>query len=751
MSDDILLLAKQCAATLGWRLIPLHTIGAKAKRPRGSRWPERATDEIERIDNWHASYADDPEGLAFGVVTGEGSGIFVVDVDKPDKGWTAMLADNGELPETVVSITGSGGRHFFFKYPDDRVVSSGTGIPCKGVDIRAEGGQCVLPPAPHPSGEKYVWENSLFDTPLADCPSWLLKAILDAAGDVHYLPLDAVWDERQNDHIFHYARMLVHTDWEPEEIRQHFVTKWHAGEIPDNDLKNKWSESSLLEPIESGIKDATDQMYAKIISTNGKGPDKKLRYGSPLGLTDEDNAQRLAYHFDGKFKYSVGLGFMVWDGRRWKRDREELAVGRLAEKTTRRIQAEANQHGGKDAERIRTWAKLSRSARAISAMIRLSKKQTNVEVKDPALFDSDATDELVNFMNGTLDVRTMELKPHDPADLITAICPHDFDPDAECPVFMETLGYGLNDNQDLIDAIQRVLGLGMLGLTPEEFWIWWEKNGRNGKSTIGENFRTALGPDYATGFHIKVLTSDRSDNMIASSLASARNARFAYSSESGDTNFLNEPFLKMTTGGETIDGVKFMRQDTFSYRLKFQGVMTTNHKPKVRETADPIWRRIKPLPFLGQIPESKLKPRFEVDRALKEEYPGILRWAIEGAHNYLLKPQKALPDIVTEATTKYRRENNPMQGFIEEFCEYDPANKGLITSRPVFANDFDFYCRKTLHWRMGWSTQKITDELVERFGIEVDGKGRHTTYIGIALRTEPDAGGHEFTGNAELK
>lgn len=730
MQDDVLILAKQYAENLGWRLIPLHAVGPRAKRPRGSRWPERATNVVSRIENWAASYADDPEGVSFGLVTGEASGVFVVDIDDPDKGWTDLLAEKGDLPETVVSITGSGGRHYFFSYPPDRVVSSGTGVPVKGVDIRAEGGQCVLPPAPHPSGNTYEWHNSPFDTPLAECPAWLLKAIRDAAGNEDFLPLDAVWDERQNDHLFHYARMLVFTDWSGDEIRQHFLTKWRSGEIPDTDPSNKWSESALLEPVESGIKDAEDQMEAKVPAgggANGTGPTKPLRFGSPLGLADEDNAIRLGYYFDGKILYSTGPGWHVWDLQRWRHDPEALLVGRLAERTTRRIQAEANQHGGKDAQRLRTWAKQSRNLPRIRAMVSLARKLDDVKI-EPEDLDPESTTDLLNVQNGTLNLRTLELTTPNPMDRITKVTPTAWDAEAACPEWMATLGYAFNGDQDLIGFFQRAIGYSLTGIVPEHVFICWGAMGLNGKSTILENLYSVIGQDYGTSFNARAVMSSKNDNFALSTLAGMRGSRFATASETGEEDFLNEDLVKAVTGGDTLS-VKFMRMDTFEYQPRFKLWVRTNNKPRVKSTDDPIWRRLILIPFNHQIPPSAVKPRYVVDRMLSAESEGILRWACEGAQQFFERGFD-FPEEVTAATQEYRAENDPIGQFVEERCNIE---EGKSCYRSEFKKQMDYWVQDTYNWRKGPSTMKITSYLDSRYGIEANSAGGNSQFEGIEL------------------
>ncbi|KKN44367.1 hypothetical protein LCGC14_0693630 [marine sediment metagenome] len=732
MSDEVLSLARQYASVLGWRLIPLYALGSRAKRPRGSRWPERSTNSIDRIENWYASYKDDSEGISFGVVTGEGSGIFCIDVDDPDKGWLDLLEDKGELPKTPTVLSGSGGHHYYFAYPSDRVVSSGTSIPVKGVDIRAEGGMIVLPPSPHPSGNTYEWLNSPFDSTIAECPAWLLKAIKEQAGNTDWLPLDAVWDVDQNGHLHHYARMLIHTDWDEDEIRQHFLTKWRSGEIPDTDPLNKWTEASILEPVASGIKAALDQMEAKVPNVNGSEPQQPLRFGSPLGLTDEDNAIRLAYYFDRKVLYATGPGWHVWDTQRWRHDPESLLVGRLAERTTRRIQAEANQHGGKDAERLRKWAKASRNVSRIQAMVSLGRKQKDVKIEHEEL-DGDATVELLNVADCTLNLRTLECKTPDPMDRITKVCPYPWDSEAPHDEWLQTLDYAFGGDQQMIDFLQRAVGYSLTGLVPEHMFICWGALGMNAKSTIMENLYGAIGSDYATSFNARAVMGAGNENFALSTLAGMRGSRFATASETGENDFLNEDLVKAVTGGDTLS-VKFMRQDTFEYRPRFKVWVRTNNRPKVKSTDDPIWRRLVLIPFTNQVPVEARRPRYEVDEMLTAERPGILRWAIEGAQQFFERGFDFPPQVVA-ATAEYRADNDPIGMFVSENCE---LVKDESCYRSEFKRQLDYWVQEQYNWRKGPSTMKITEYLQSHYDVGVESTGGNSKYIGIKTLAEPE-------------
>jgi len=141
------------------------------KHPRG-RWRERcsvaATEEIIE-----AELRRHPDSN-LGVVTGEVSGVIVLDIDS-EEGKEALSEalglKDGELPLAPTVRTGGGGWHVYVRWPKDATMAPRTGVRVlPGVDIRAEGAFVVVPPSRHASGSRYEWlpGRSVFDVELPE-------------------------------------------------------------------------------------------------------------------------------------------------------------------------------------------------------------------------------------------------------------------------------------------------------------------------------------------------------------------------------------------------------------------------------------------------------------------------------------------------------------------------------------------------------------------------------------------------------
>ena len=162
-------------AARGWRIVPIRP---GEKRPALTNWQNIASNDPDLITEWFTGpYSDHGIGIA----TGPETGIFVLDVDITDtKAGDETLADleeqYGRLPETLMSITGSGGWHLLYNYPPHLEIRNDAGRRLgPGLDIRGIGGQIVAPPTIHPNGNAYQWDEGC--QTISDAPQWLLSLL----------------------------------------------------------------------------------------------------------------------------------------------------------------------------------------------------------------------------------------------------------------------------------------------------------------------------------------------------------------------------------------------------------------------------------------------------------------------------------------------------------------------------------------------------------------------------------------------
>jgi replicative DNA helicase len=153
-----------------------HSVG---KHP-GRDWVNQATCKHAVIRAWYTVKPD----ANLSIVTGEESGIFVLDIDPRSGGERTiqeLTTKHGLLPETPTFFTGSGGYHLLFKHPGGYVPTKSEIGP--GLDIRGNGGQIIAPPSRNINGYYSVDPEHPIEMEVADPPAWLLALI--SASSVH--------------------------------------------------------------------------------------------------------------------------------------------------------------------------------------------------------------------------------------------------------------------------------------------------------------------------------------------------------------------------------------------------------------------------------------------------------------------------------------------------------------------------------------------------------------------------------------
>jgi putative DNA primase/helicase len=444
-------------------------------------------------------------------------------------------------------------------------------------------------------------------------------------------------------------------------------------------------------------------------------------------LTDMGNARRLMKHCGEDLRYvRAWRKWLAWDGARWEKD-ETGEIERRAKSTILSIYDDLPSVSD-DGKRslLAKHAIRSQAIHRIQAMIGLAESEQEVAVRSEQ-FDRDPW--LLNVANGTINLKTSLLREHDRNDLITKLAPVVYDPNAQCRIFDAFLDRIFAANRDLIGFVQRAVGYSLTGDTSERALFILHGTGRNGKSTLLNVLRAALG-DYALRTPTETLLAKR-DGAIPNDVARLKGARFVTASETEEGKRLAESFIKDVTGGDVISA-RFMRAEFFDFKPECKVWLATNHKPSIRGTDNGIWDRIRLIPFGVRIPESEEDK--ELLAKLCDELPGILRWAVDGCIAWQ-RDGLGTPTAVREATESYRNENDVLGRFVEDCC-------CVLSGASVRSSDlYEAYKRWCDQNGEHPQTQKAFSMRVAELGFE---KRRHDTgawWYGVGLLT----GVHDLT------
>lgn len=370
-------------------------------------------------------------------------------------------------------------------------------------------------------------------------------------------------------------------------------------------------------------------------------------------FTDTDNARRFAEEHGEELRYCWPWGrWIAWDGTRYVleagaqvQERAKLTVGRLG-----------TDDDGESKEEARARVR-AQSAAGVRAMLELARSEPGIPV-DPD--DLDADPFAFVAANGVLDLRTLELAPHDPERLVTRRSAIAWDPDAACPQWEAFLHRIMGGDTDLIAWLQCAVGYSLTADTSEQAIFFCSGTGANGKSTMLEVIRALVG-DYGQQAPSELLMLSKSDK-VPNELARLRGARFVTVVETGEGQWLDAVRLKRLSGDDTVTA-RFMRGEWFEFRPVAKLWLATNHLPRVSGADDAVWRRVRVVPFNVVIPEAERDP--DLRAKLGQELPGILRWAAEGAAIWHETRLRTLTPAVVTATSSYRAEMDTLGAFLE--------------------------------------------------------------------------------------
>ncbi len=411
--------------------------------------------------------------------------------------------------------------------------------------------------------------------------------------------------------------------------------------------------------------------------------------------TDAGNAQRLVALFGADIRYCLSMkAWLIWNGRYWETDEGDIRLMQMAKRTTRAMLQEAADMAARLASMpdgafdplsreltaaeklqkaqtaLQRWALASQNTTRLHAMIKLAQSEPGMAI---TANDLDNNPWLFNVNNGTIDLLTGQLLPHNKEHYNTRICPVDYDPKAGCPVWLRFLEQVLPD-EETRDFMQLAFGYTLTGRTIEQCLFFLYGEGSNGKSTLATVLWWLMAPYGKKTRADTFMSQDRTQSSAPSpEIAELAGARLVEVSEIQEGHRLNEALIKDVTGGDPISA-RFLHCNPFTFLPAFKVWMYGNHKPAIRGKDDGIWRRVRIIPFLQQFkgtPDKPVPGYLPKDTALPDklqaELPGILAWAVQGCLRWQ-KEGLPIPPSVADATDAYRAEMDLLKDFIEDQC-----------------------------------------------------------------------------------
>ena len=363
-------------------------------------------------------------------------------------------------------------------------------------------------------------------------------------------------------------------------------------------------------------------------------------------FTDHNNARQFLTQHGHNLKYVPTWGWLIWDGKRWLKDQSNLITS-LAKETL--LNSPSPTTPTDILPRIKAMLTLASTEPALIA--------------SPSQFDTHPF--LLNVSNGTLDLHTGDLKPHDPHDLITRLIPIEYHPHATSPIWDTFLDQITNHDHALYQYLQRAIGYTLTGSTREETFFLLYGPGRNGKSRFLAAISSIMG-DYMQHDPSSAFTRTSSS---LSNLPALAATRFITMTETAPGQALDLSIIKRITSGEPL--TISTPRNTLSFQPQFKLWLATNNLPTIPEQSIAIWQRIKLIPFTTSFVGREDK---ELAEKLNTVRPAILSWAVQGCLLWLQNGWQE-PDCVKQATAAYKDEQDELADFFHDCCAIDDSKR----------------------------------------------------------------------------
>lgn len=439
--------------------------------------------------------------------------------------------------------------------------------------------------------------------------------------------------------------------------------------------------------------------------------------------SDTGNAECLAHLFGDELRYChTRKKWLTWDGSRWALDENGAAYRAMITVVRARFAACAAIDDSEQRKKAAGWCIGCESTAKLEAALRGASRhdtfKTTIDHWDTDAFTAAG-------LGATLDLRGVVHRTVRRDDYLTMQLGATYDPEAQCPRWMQFLDEVFAGDVELIAYIQRAVGYCLTADCREQKLFLCFGPGANGKSVFLEILTTLLG-DYAANASFETFDAGRR-NESSNDLAALRGKRLVTVIETEEGRRLAEARVKSVTGQDLIT-CRFLYGEYFSYRPTYKIWLAMNHLPKIRGTDKGIWRRIQLIPFTQDFSN---RSDATLGTTLRGEIDGILQWALEGLRQWHARGLST-PAIVERATQQYRQESDQVGRWIGDRC-LQTVNLFLQSSSGY--RDYEAWCKEVgeeAFSQKAWS-QRITEL---GFRQSKNGSNRGWYDLGLLAKTE---------------
>jgi putative DNA primase/helicase len=287
----------------------------------------------------------------------------------------------------------------------------------------------------------------------------------------------------------------------------------------------------------------------------------------------------------------------------------------------------------------------------------------------------------LNVQNGLVNLETGKLEPHKPDLYCTIQLPFAVNPDAQCPIFLQTIKEIFPSEQDRT-LLQTIFGY---CLTRDIFFhlaFVFTGEGRNGKSLVWRTLQALLSKNNVS--HLTL--SDMSERFR---LVHLRHKLVNVTTEVRSGEKIDDSAFKALVAGESVR-VEEKYQKSFEFEPYAKFIVCANNMPKTRDFSDGFFDRLIILPF-DQKFEGERVDRHRFEKIVPSELPGIFQWAGRGLARLRKDGQFLKTDSTEAAIQDYKLEVDHVMQFSEDKVVYD---KNMNVEFNMLFSHYCFWCEE---------------------------------------------------------
>jgi putative DNA primase/helicase len=442
-------------------------------------------------------------------------------------------------------------------------------------------------------------------------------------------------------------------------------------------------------------------------------------------LTDAGNGERLLAWLGGDIRHTAGRGVMVYTGSHWEQDTlNKLDKELLLCLRDMQQQGEEKRLAGLT---LGNTDMVDLAEAEINFAVRCENKTRFENAKEMAKIGSSIDDDefdtrpyLLSCSNGTVDLRTGELRPHQREDYLTHCLGFNYDPETKAPLWEKTIKDIFVNHPELVNYVQVLCGYIATGSMRENIVVICHGTGANGKSLMWSTIEYILKPlTRTTSFST---FEKRQSGSASADLAQLAGARLVLCQEGETGAVMAESLIKRISGRDTITA-RHLYRPPMEFKPSFTVVLATNHLPQIRGQDDGLKRRLKIIPFdRFFLPEERDN---HLDWKLQDESEGILNWLVQGAMQYHTQQGLGEDPIVAETTSDYFMSADILEGFIGDIVTEHP---GSVISYQELLNKYVVWAQLN-NERYTLNKQQLAQAVIER----VRGSRRHRLSSGMGV------------------